>query len=153
MNRTAIIVIGVVLAIAVGIVVIWLVAMSPKPSSETVTTPSSSSQLQESTSDELPLEPSSGATDSLVANVTIQGNSFAPASLTVKKGTTVTWTNKDGTNHGVVSDSDAPAGGPPKTASSFGDNEEFSFTYDTVGTFRYHCSIHSFMHGTIEVVE
>ncbi len=36
--------------------------------------------------------------------VLIENNEFVPAILTVKKGTTVTWTNKDQAEHWVVSD-------------------------------------------------
>lgn len=87
------------------------------------------------------------------SSVVIEGGAFKLPSITVKKGTTVTWTNKDDTQHNVVSDSDAPAGGPPQEADLLSKGESFSFTYDTVGVFRYHCAPHPFMQGTVEVTE
>lgn len=70
---------------------------------------------------------------------------FAPTSLTVKAGSTVTWTNKDGEPHTVVSDSGLFRSGALDT------NESFSFRFDKPGTYHYACSIHPRMTGTILV--
>jgi plastocyanin len=70
---------------------------------------------------------------------------FAPASLTVPAGSTVTWTNKDDEPHTVVSDS-----GLFRSA-ALDTNESFSFRFDKPGTYRYICSIHPRMVGTIVV--
>ena len=78
---------------------------------------------------------------------TIQNFSFQPPKLTVKKGTTVTWTNKDSVGHTVTGDN----GGPASALISQG--QSYSFTFDTVGTFAYHCQPHPMMKGTVEVTE
>ncbi len=83
--------------------------------------------------------------------VTMQGIAFSPATLTVKKGTTVTWTNQDGVEHNVVSDTDSPNGGLNGSLISKG--EQFSFTFTTAGTYKYHCSIHPHMMATVVVTE
>jgi plastocyanin len=70
---------------------------------------------------------------------------FAPTSLTVKAGSTVTWTNKDGEPHTVVSDTGLFRSGALDT------NESFSFRFDQPGTYRYVCTIHPRMTGTIQV--
>jgi plastocyanin len=70
---------------------------------------------------------------------------FAPTSLTVQAGSTVTWTNRDDEPHTVVSD-----GGLFRSA-ALDTNESFSFRFDKPGTFRYACSIHPHMVGTIVV--
>jgi plastocyanin len=70
---------------------------------------------------------------------------FAPTSLTVKAGSTVTWTNKDDEPHTVVSDSGQFRSGALDT------NESFSFRFDKPGTYHYACSIHPRMTGTILV--
>ena len=70
---------------------------------------------------------------------------FAPTSLTVKAGSTVTWTNKDGEPHTVVSETGLFRSGALDT------NESFSFRFDQPGTYRYVCSIHPRMTGTIQV--
>ncbi len=70
---------------------------------------------------------------------------FAPASLTVAAGSTVTWTNHDEEPHTVVSDSGLFRSGALDT------NERFSFRFEKPGTYHYACSIHPRMVGTIVV--
>lgn len=70
---------------------------------------------------------------------------FAPTSLTVATGSTVTWTNKDDEPHTVVSE-----GGLFRSA-ALDTNESFSFRFDRPGTYRYMCTIHPRMLGTIVV--
>lgn len=94
----------------------------------------------------------SGQVITVDTQVAIKNSAFTPRKITIKKGVTVTWTNQDSMSHNVVSDSDAPAGGPAKDAPLLGNGETFSHTYNTVGTFNYHCGPHSFK-GTVEVVE
>ena len=70
---------------------------------------------------------------------------FAPASLTVPVGTTVTWQNLDGEPHTVVGDDGLfRSGGLDK-------NDIFTFTFDSPGTYKFLCSIHPHMMGTIVV--
>lgn len=152
MNRTAIIVTGAIAALIIGGVVVWLVATSTAQVTEQPQTsnPSSSSDVP-SASDQQDPSPSTPAVDT--ASVAIQDMAFSPSKITIKKGATVTWTNQDGVGHDVVSDSNSPAGGPPSTNDLLSVGDTYSFTFDTVGTFTYHCSLHPNMHGTIEVVE
>ena len=76
--------------------------------------------------------------------VTIDNFTFTPAELTVKVGTTVTWTNHDDIPHTVVS-----AG---KFRSKAMDTDDsFSFTFTTAGEYKYFCSLHPHMTGTIKV--
>ncbi len=79
------------------------------------------------------------------SSVTIQGFAFSPSTLTVSVGTKVTWTNKDGTTHTVTSDTGVFNSGNVANGGSY------SYTFNTAGTFQYHCSIHSNMTGTIVV--
>ncbi len=77
--------------------------------------------------------------------VTMSNFAFSPATLTVKAGTTVTWTNKDSATHTATSDTGAfDSGNLSKGAT-------FSYTFNTSGTFAYHCTIHPSMKGTIIV--
>ncbi len=77
--------------------------------------------------------------------VTIDNFSFVPQVLTVKAGTSVTWTNKDAVPHTVVSTS-------RKFASRVLDTDErFSFTFKDPGTYEYYCSVHPHMTGKIVV--
>ena len=70
---------------------------------------------------------------------------FAPAALTVKAGSTVTWTNRDQEPHTVVSDSGLFRSGALDT------NDSFSFRFEQAGRYHYLCSIHPQMVGTIIV--
>jgi plastocyanin len=83
--------------------------------------------------------------------VFISNYMFNPTPLKVKKGTRVTWTNHDIAKHNIVVDGGMPAGGPDSQV--FGKNESFSFTFDTVGIYKYHCAPHPYMHGVVEVTE
>jgi plastocyanin len=86
--------------------------------------------------------------------VTITTNSsgsfaFSPAVLTVKVGTTVTWTNMTQAGHTVTSDDgksfDSGISNPIASGGTY------SFTFKQAGTFPYHCQIHPFMKATITV--
>jgi plastocyanin len=70
---------------------------------------------------------------------------FTPTPLTVKAGSTVTWTNMDDEPHTVVSDTGLFKSGGMDT------NESFSFKFDKPGTYHFTCSIHPRMVGTIVV--
>ena len=77
--------------------------------------------------------------------ITIEGNSFKPDSLTIKVGDTVTWINKDSYNHTVKAKTGEFDSG------NMASGAKFSFTFDKEGTYDYICSIHTFMTGKIVV--
>jgi plastocyanin len=79
------------------------------------------------------------------AAVKIDNFSFTPKSVTVKAGTTLTWTNQDDEAHTVTSTSKQFNSKPLDTG------DKFSFTFTTPGTYQYFCSLHPFMTGTIVV--
>lgn len=83
-------------------------------------------------------------------DITIRNYSFTPSKITVKKGTTVTWTNEDGVKHDIRPDSESEAF---QGSELLDRGESYSFTFNEVGTFTYHCTPHSYMTGTVEVVE
>ena len=70
---------------------------------------------------------------------------FSPNTLTVPAGSTVTWTNHDQEPHTVVGDTGLFRSGAMDT------DESFSFKFDQPGTYRFICSIHPQMVGTIVV--
>lgn len=86
-------------------------------------------------------QPSSGS-----GSLTISDFKFAPASLTVDHGTRVTVANKDSTAHTATADD-----GSTFDTGDIDPGSSASFTLAKAGTYKYHCSIHSFMHGTIVV--
>jgi nitrite reductase (NO-forming) len=89
----------------------------------------------------------------------IQGSSsptiskpYDPSPLTVKAGTSVTWTNKDSSIHTVTSG--LPEKGDVGTlfdSSLISPGNTFVHVFDKQGTFDYSCTLHPFMHGQIIV--
>jgi plastocyanin len=78
--------------------------------------------------------------------ISINDFAFKPQTLTVKAGTTVTWTNKDADAHGIASSNNAFA-----RSKALDTNDDYSFTFSTPGTYQYFCYIHPQMTGTIVV--
>ncbi len=79
------------------------------------------------------------------ASVQIGNFTFKNPVLTVKPGTTVTWTNGDDIPHTVVSKTGAFKSKVLDTG------DRFSFTFAKPGQFGYFCSLHPHMTGTIIV--
>lgn len=77
------------------------------------------------------------------ATVDIKGFAFAPASVTVKAGEKVTFTNSDSVAHTVVGDG--------FDSGNIAPGASWSNTFDATGTFSYKCSIHPAMTGSITV--
>ena len=86
------------------------------------------------------------------ATVAIQNFAFNPASITVPKGTTVTWINQDAATHQIASDAQGGnAGGALFMSSPLPKGAVYSHTFDTPGTYPYYCPIHPSMKATIIV--
>ena len=80
------------------------------------------------------------------AEVKIDNFSFGPAELTVAKGTTVNWVNRDDIPHTVVSDDKSTFKSKPMDT-----DDHFSFTFSKEGTYNYFCSIHPKMTAKVIV--
>jgi len=133
---------------AIIIVVILVIAgvllLTGHKSTKTSSTTSSDMGTMNTTPDK-----SSSTAPTATNSVVISNFSFSPASITIKKGTTVTWTNKDSTAH-TVTENDGKDG-PKSTTLDPGQN--YSFTFNTAGSFAYICSIHPNMTGNVTVTE
>ena len=77
--------------------------------------------------------------------VIIENFSFAPATLTVKAGTKVTWINRDDVPHTVNENDKHFKSGTLDT------DDQFSYTFSSPGTFSYFCALHPKMTGQIIV--
>jgi len=78
-------------------------------------------------------------------DVEIKDFAFSPSTLTIKKGDSVKWTNKDSVRHTATSDDgvfDSPL---------LSDGESFTFTFNEAGEFLYHCRPHPYMRARIIV--
>jgi plastocyanin len=78
------------------------------------------------------------------ATVTIEGTSYQPATITVKKGESVTFVNKDPFPHTVTA-----AG--KFDSKSIAANGKWTYKATKAGEFPYICTLHPNMKGTIEV--
>jgi plastocyanin len=76
--------------------------------------------------------------------VAIDDFAFSPATLKVKVGQKVTWTNKQGVAHTVTADGGTFDHPMPSGAT-------FSFAFVKAGSFAYHRTIHPSIHATIVV--
>ncbi|HEY9722042.1 MAG TPA: plastocyanin/azurin family copper-binding protein [Oscillatoriaceae cyanobacterium] len=130
-------------------------AATANPGATSTATPNAAA----STSDTAPMPEMTGMTGSgttsaatpgpaaMTQSVTIQNFAFSPANVTVMRGGTVTWTNQDSVGHSATSDT---AGGFDTGVIAHG-NTSPGVTFNTAGTFTYHCSVHPSMHGTVTV--
>ena len=80
-----------------------------------------------------------------LAAVQISNFTFNAQVLTVKPGTTVTWTNADDIPHSVVSKDGL------FRSKVLDSGDKFSFTFAKAGQFGYFCSIHPHMTGSVVV--
>ena len=95
-----------------------------------------------------PTTPTAGPSAAVAGNaVSIDNFAFSPATLTVRAGSTVTWTNRDEEPHTVVAN-DGSFHSP-----GMGSQATFSFTFSKAGTYDYVCSIHPFMRATVVVTQ
>ena len=77
--------------------------------------------------------------------IEISDFTFLPATLNIRKGDSVTWTNKDGTRHTATSDDGVFDSG------LLSNGQNFKYQFNEVGTFSYHCTPHPYMKAKIIV--
>jgi amicyanin len=127
---------GLVMGVIVAIVIILIIAgfyflkpgYTQTPTTNTQTTPSQN--------------PAPAATNTIF----MQNFAFTPVTLNVKIGDSVTWTNEDSAPHKLASDS-----GSELASGSLSNGQSYSHTFNTAGTYNYHCAIHASMKGTVVV--
>jgi LPXTG-motif cell wall-anchored protein len=78
-------------------------------------------------------------------SVTITDFSYAPGTITINQGDTVTWVNNGPTPHSATSSNGAFDTG------IFPKGQSRSHTFNEAGTFAYICTPHPFMKGTVVV--
>lgn len=78
-------------------------------------------------------------------NLRIENFAFMPKTITIEKGTKLTWTNYDSSTHTVTADDDSWDSG------NIQEGETWSKTFNELGTFEYYCTIHPEMTGKVIV--
>jgi plastocyanin len=79
-------------------------------------------------------------------DVTMKDIKFHPSKVSIKTGQTVVWTNDDSVGHDVTSDT-FKSGDP----GGIENGQTFQHKFAKKGTFKYQCSVHPGMEGTIVV--
>jgi plastocyanin len=127
-----------VLAISVGLLLTLAACGGGDDASSEAETAATETAASESSESAPPAAAADGAAIAIA--------SFAFSGATeVAVGTTVTVTNDDSTTHTWSSEDGTFDSG------SIAPGESFEFTFDTAGTFAYHCNFHASMQGTITV--
>ncbi|MBI3486164.1 cupredoxin family copper-binding protein [Candidatus Daviesbacteria bacterium] len=107
-----------------------------QPASQVTTNTQAPTATSESTSSESAMSKN---------EVQIKNFAFSPASITVKVGESVTWTNQDSVGHSATADDNSFDTGV------FSQGKSGSFTFSKAGTYTYHCSVHPNMKATVVV--
>jgi len=81
-------------------------------------------------------------------SVMIMNFAFAPQNLTINVGDTITWSNHDSAHHTVTSD----PGSAELNSGDLAQDQSYTHTFTTAGTFPYHCDYHPKMLASITVL-
>lgn len=87
--------------------------------------------------------------------ITLTENGYTPEELTITRGTTVTFISSRGEQHWPASDEHPIHTAYPEfdAKQPIAASEEWSFTFNEVGTWHFHDHLRSYFHGTIHVTE
>ncbi|HKP90474.1 MAG TPA: plastocyanin/azurin family copper-binding protein [Thermoleophilaceae bacterium] len=86
-----------------------------------------------------------GAASAATVPVRLELQAFSPSAVDVLPGETVEWTNVANRRHTVTADDESFDSGDV-----FG-GDRFTWRFETVGSFGYHCRVHAGMTGEIDV--
>ncbi|MFD0764111.1 plastocyanin/azurin family copper-binding protein [Mucilaginibacter lutimaris] len=120
----------------VAVIVMGIAACSKSGSDPAPSTPNTPTN---------PNNPSNPATGG--ASVTISGFAFSPASVTIKAGEAVKWTNSDAAPHTATDVNGSFDSG------TLNQSATYSHIFATAGTYTYKCIIHSTMATATVVVQ
>lgn len=89
---------------------------------------------------------SKASDEEISRDITITDTGFNSSVFMVQKTRTVVWANLGTMNHSIISDT-----GTELNSSAIIPGKTFPHTFNTAGTFNYHCGIHPSETGTIMV--
>jgi plastocyanin len=124
---------------AIAVLYIALYSITPAPAPH----PTRTSTIVPTTAAPITIQP----TLTFVA-VEIKNFAYKPATITVSKGTTIVWTQRDSTSHTVTI-----AYGAGFDSGTLSPGQTFNYTFNEIGTFNYGCSIHTNMSGKVIVTQ
>jgi len=134
-----------ILFIGLLVIIVVISGCTYGPKTETISQPTVMPTVPTATVTETTGEIKETATMTLApVSVQIKGFAYNPTTITVPKGTTVTWTQLDSGVQHTVTGSDFDSG-------NLNAGDTFSWTFNKVGNFSYSCSNHPNMIGTVVV--
>jgi plastocyanin len=77
--------------------------------------------------------------------VEIKNYMFAPATITVPAGTTVTWINRDQVPHTIVETNTL------FRSAALDTDDKYTYKFEKAGTYKYFCTLHPQMTATVVV--
>ncbi len=80
------------------------------------------------------------------ADIIIENFAFTPETIIIQSGDTITWRNDDSVSHTVTSDE-----GSELDSGFLSSGDTYVHTFNTPGTYTYHCTPHPSMTATIIV--
>ena len=78
-------------------------------------------------------------------NITIQNFKYSPETITIKSGSSITWTNQDRVGHSATADDNSFDTGV------LDQGQSKTITFSKPGTYAYHCNVHPMMKATVIV--
>ncbi|HWF99566.1 MAG TPA: cupredoxin domain-containing protein [Steroidobacteraceae bacterium] len=127
--------------------ILTLAAMSIAVVCATALVPGSRAAVAEAAAPAPAPAAAAAAVSTMQSDITIDSYMFRPAVVTIAKGTTVVWVNKDDDVHTIKSKAGPEAFSSPALPTG----SRYGFTFKRAGTYRYICSVHPYMHGVIVV--
>jgi plastocyanin len=116
------------------------------PSSTTITGAATTTVTTASAPGQTPTTVNTGTFQPSAVTLEIKSWGFNPNTVTLLKGSTATWTNKDSVTHTVTSAGNFDSGDIAAGAS-------WTYTFNKAGTFEYSCKYHSSMTGKVVITE
>ncbi len=141
MNKNIILWIVLVLAVLVGVYLVFSSSQTPSQmppmntSGQQTTVPPINTNSGITTGGNVP----SGGK----VQIDIKGFAFVSQTVRVAPGTTITWKNFDNVQHHII--------GPDFESPVLNQNQTYSHTFTKEGTFSYYCGIHPNMKGEVVV--
>ena len=163
-KRAVIFIVGffvIAIALTTGLLVLNQSGKSDKP---TNTTNQNEAGSDSRSNDEQTNNSVVDLTNQAEVSMDIKDFKYEKPNIKIKKGTKVTWTNRDTVQHNVMREHEGSdqAHNAPKPEEVKPDElagplldrgESYSFTFNEVSSNPYHCSPHPFMKGSVTVVE
>jgi len=126
---------------------VWFAA-GPRPTLTTTTKGDAAETTQKETT-EAGSSTATTAGGPKKTEVAIKSFAFSPEKITITAGDTVVWTNMDSAPHTVTSEPGSSVKELDSERLARGDS--YSHTFETAGTYSYHCGIHTSMRGKVFV--